>query len=133
MKNLVSEYLEEVSKLCFATKEESEIDEKIEDYLKTSPHLRTPAGIDMLRQAVKTWLRIRDLEKLLEKADEMRDKTMILNRIDRMTKTWMTMMANLGLAFTKQQYIKQKHDTVQPPIERLRMLKKKGANENGTA
>jgi hypothetical protein len=127
---MVSEYLEEISKLCFATKEESEIDKKIEEYLQTSPHLRTPAGIDMLRQAVKTWIRIRDLEKLLERADSVRDKSMILNRIDRMTKTWMNMMSNLGLAWTKRQYIKQEHDKVQPPIERLRMLKKKGADEN---
>jgi len=125
---LVSEYLEEISKLCFATKEESEIDQKIEEYLKTSPHLRNPAGIDMLRQMVKTWIRIRDLENLMEKADSVRDKSMILNRIDKMTRTWMSMMANLGLAWTKRQYIKQTHDTVQPPIERLRMLKKKGAN-----
>ena len=126
---MVSEYLEEISKLCFATKEESEIDAKVEDYAKNYPHLRNPASIDMLRQAVKTWLRIRDLEKLLGDAESSRDKAMILNRIDRMTKTWMSMMSNLGLSFTKQQYIKQKHDVIQPPIERLRMLRK-GGNAN---
>ena len=122
---MVSEFLESVSKLCFATKEEDEIDAKLQDYTKNYPHLRNPASIDMLRQAVKTWIRIRDLERLLKEAESAHDKAMILNRIDKMTKTWMSMMGNLGLAFTKQQYIKQKHDTIQPPIERLRMLNKK--------
>jgi len=120
------EYIEKIALMCFATKEESEIDKKIDEYVKSFPHLRNPASMDMLRQAIKSWVRIRDLERLLPETDTYREKLQLMKRIDDLTKIWMTMMSDLGLAFTKQQYIKQKNSPIQLPIERLKMLQKKG-------
>jgi len=102
-----------------------EIDEKIEEYLKNYPHLKNPACIDLLRECVKTWFRIKKLEELEKKTESLSDSLEVSKQIEKLARTWLQMLASLGLTFTKQAYIKKKTDVVQPPLERLEMLKRK--------
>jgi len=101
------------------------VDKKISEYLKAYPHLRNPATIDLLRQTVKTWQRMQMLEELLDQTKNIREKAKLAFKINSLTKTWLTMLGNLGITFTRQQY-KSSKKRVQPPMERLKMLKKKG-------
>ena len=117
------ETLQSLELLCWNATED-----KIEEYLKSYPHLRNPATIDLLRQTIKTWERIQMLETLLEAAQDSKQKQQLIFKINSLTKTWLTMLGNLGITFTRQQY-KSSKKRVQPPIERLEMLKKKGKKD----
>jgi len=96
----------------------------MQEYLKAYPHLRNPATIDLLRLAIKTWFRIQDLEKDLENAENTEQRLRLNARIDRLQRTWMSMLGNLAVSFTRIQY-KGTKKRVQPPIDRLKMLKRK--------
>jgi len=126
---MLTQMLKDFVTTCYATEVETDIEKKITEYLNAYPHLKTPASIDMLRQAMNTWLKIKKLEELEKKAEFIKEKVVIIDKINTLTKTWTTMMANLGLAYTKQQYINRKNQQTQAPIERLRMLQRKGLKE----
>jgi len=126
---MLTQMLKDFVTTCYATEVETDIEKKMDEYLKAYPHLKTPASIDMLRQAMNTWLKIKKLEELEKKAEFIKEKVVIIDKINTLTKTWTTMMANLGLAYTKQQYINRKNQQTQAPIERLRMLQRKGLKE----
>jgi len=108
---------------------QSSTDKKVKEYLDAYPHLRNPATIDLLRQTVKTWERIQILEELQEKCENSKDKMQIIFKINSLTKTWLTMLGNLGITFTRQQY-KSSKKKVQPPLERLKMLNRKGKKDD---
>jgi len=126
---MLTQMLKDFVTTCYATEVETDIEKKITEYLNAYPHLKTPASIDMLRQAMNMWLKIKKLEELEKKAEFIKEKVVIIDKINTLTKTWTTMMANLGLAYTKQQYINRKNQQTQAPIERLRMLQRKGLKE----
>jgi len=121
MPNL-KETLESISLLCWNTSTEDEVEEKVQEYLKHYPHLHNPACIDLLRETVRTWLRIRQLERQLEVETDPENARLIISRINAVQRIWLQMLGNLGITYTKQQYIKRK-ERVQPPLERLKMLK----------
>ena len=125
----LSETLLSIEHLCFATKTVDEIDEKIEEYLKNYPHLKNPACIDLLKECVKTWHRIKKLEELENKTEDTNEYLALSKQIEKLTRVWLQMLASLGLTFTKQAYIKKKTDVVQPPFERLEMLTRKKKND----
>ena len=110
--------------LCCWNATEDELEEKVQEWLKNYPHLRDPATIDVLRQAIKTWHRIQRLEELLKQLDDPKEEAKLISRIDRLTRTWMTMLGNLAVTYTRVQY-KSDAKRVQPPLERLAMLTKK--------
>lgn len=117
-----------IEHLCFATKTVDEVEEKVQEYLKNYPHLKNPACIDLLYECVRTWLRIRKLEELEKKATDVSDMLALNKQIGTLTKTWLQMLGNLGVTFTKQAYIQKKNKFVQPPMERLEMLKREKKN-----
>lgn len=125
---MLTQMLKDFVTACYATKVETDIEKKMTEYLNAYPHLKSPASIDMLRQAMNTWLKIKKLEEMEKDVETFRDKLTLATKIDVLTKTWTTMMANLGLAYTKQQYITKKREP-QLPIERLKMLQRKGLTE----
>jgi len=102
---------------------EEDLEDKVQEWLREYPHLRKPATIDLLRQTIKTWQRIQMLEALLKEADT-KSKVQIIFKINGLTKTWLTMLGNLGITFTRQQY-KSSKKRVQPPLKKLEMLKRK--------
>ena len=120
--NELRETLEKLELLCWSCTNE-DVEKKIQDYLKNYPHLRTPACVDLLRQAMKTWQRIQHLEEMVDNTEDPREKASLIARIDRLNHTWLQMLANLGVTFTKQQYISKKAALVTPPIEMLKRLK----------
>ena len=121
----IKENLEKLSLLCWQSTTEKEAEEKIEEYLKSYPHLRNPACIDLLREAVHIWQQIRHLEALQSQAEGVKEQAMIINKIERLTRTWIQMIANLGLSYTKQPYIGKKTQPVSPPEELFKMMKGK--------
>jgi len=118
--------LRKIELLCWSTKREDQIKEKVDQYLKAYPHIRNPASIDLLERAIKQWFRIQKAEEMLEKTDDFKERTSLMIRIEQMTKIWMTMITNLGLSFTKQQYISKKSSKVVPPLEKLKELTEAG-------
>jgi len=120
--------IKKVELFCWSTKPNDNIKEKVDEYLKAYPHIRNPASIDLLEQAVKQWFRIQKAEEMLEKSDNYKEKKSLMIRIEQMTKIWMTMITNLGLSFTKQQYISKKSSKVMPPLEKLKQLTEAGKN-----
>ena len=123
--NGLRETLEKLSLFRWQSTTEKEAEEKIEEYLKSYPHLRNPACIDLLREAVHIWQQIRHLETLQSQAVGVKEQAMIINKIERLTRTWIQMIANLGLSFTKQPYIGKKTQPVRPPEELFKMMKGK--------
>jgi len=123
--NGLRETLTKLELLCWQSTTEKEAEDKIQEYLKNYPHLRNPACIDLLRQAVKTWQKIQYLEGLWEKTEDEKQKTKMSDKIEKLTRTWIQMIANLGLSFTKQQFISKKAPLVNPPEEMFKMLKRK--------
>lgn len=125
------EVLESLTLLCWNATEQDELEQKVQEYLKTYPHLRNPATIDVLYETVKMWLRVQELERLLTQCSDPVEARKLMNSIKQMTMAWLTMLGNLGITFTRQQY-KSKRRTVQPPMERLKMLQKpEEKEENG--
>lgn len=120
----LKEILEIIQLLCWNATED-DIEDKVQEWLKDYPHLRRPATIDLLRQAIKTWFRIVRLEERLKQAKTPKEEDALLDRIRQTQRMWLSMLGNLGISFTRQQYKSAKR-RVQPPIERLKMLKKKG-------
>lgn len=121
----VREILESIQLLCWNTTEADPIEDKVQEYLRSYPHLRTPATIDLLRQTIKQWQRIQQLEQILKQTDDPKEQAHLIFRLNQLQKTWLTMLGNLGITYTRQQY-KSSKKRVQPPLERLKMLKKGG-------
>jgi len=117
------ENLESLELLCWNATEDT-IEDKIQDYLKSYPHLKTPATIDLLRQAMKMWFRIQKLEELEKKTTDPAQTLVLITKIDKLNRTWMSMLGNLGVSFTRIQY-KGSKKTVRPPMDKLRMLGRK--------
>ena len=128
--NGLRETLKKLKLFCQSCTNE-DVEDKIQEYLKSYPHLRTPACVDLLRQAVKTWQRIQHLEELVDQTENPKEKALLISRIDRLNHTWLQMLANLGVTFTKQQYISKKAPLVNPPEEMFKMLKRK-EKQNGS-
>lgn len=129
----VKETLESLTTFCWETTEEGQINQKVKEYLKNYPHLHSAAGMDLLQQIAKTWLRIRELEEMMKKTEDLKLRSMLFGRIERMTRTWLAMLANAGVTFTKQQYIsKKKGGQTTPPVEELKKLLKKKKEEKFT-
>lgn len=127
--NELREALESLTLLCWETEKESDIEKKINEYATAFPHLHNPASMDLLRECVKLWFRIQDMEKLLDVAQNAKEYRLLNTQLEKLTRTWLAMLANLGLGFTKQQYIsKKKGGQAQPPVEVLKelMRRKKG-------
>lgn len=117
------ETLESLTVLCWnATPEDKK--NKVQEYLKSYPHLRNPATVDLLHQAVGVWFRIKMVEERLDNATDPKEQDVLLERITKLQRLWLQMLGNLGISFTRVQY-KGKKRVVQPPIERLEMLQKK--------
>lgn len=118
------EALESLTVFCWNTTEEDVLEEKVQEYLRNYPHLRNPATIDLLYETVKMWQRIQRLESIMEKmeAHDPIEASKMMAKIKNMTMAWVRMLGNLGISFTRQQY-KTKKKMVQPPVERLKMLK----------
>jgi len=124
--NGLKEALESLTLLCWETTSEDEIEKKVKAYTKAYPHLHNPASMDLLRQAMKVWFRIQDMEKRLEGAESLKDYRLLSHQLDKLTRTWLAMLSSLGLGFTKQQYIsKKKGGQTQPPVEVLKELMKR--------
>lgn len=119
----VRNVINEIQILCWETDTEDQIEKKVQDYLKEYPHLHNPACIDLLNECVKTWFRIREIEKMLEVCETEKVKLQLLTKLEKTTDTWMRMLGNLGISFTRQQYKAVKPTKVQPPYDRLKMLK----------
>jgi len=122
--NELRETLKKLKLFCQSCTNE-DIENKIQEYLKNYPHLRTPAGVDLLRQCVKTWQRIQQLEEIVDNTENPREKATLITRIDRLKHTWLQMLSSLGTTWTKQQYISKKAPLVNPPEEMFKMLKRK--------
>lgn len=131
MRNL-KEALESLTLLCWSTKKESEINRKVKQYSTAFPHLHNPASMDLLKECVKLWFRIQDIEKRLDETKDAKEYRLLTTQIEKLTRTWLAMLANLGLGFTKQQYIsKKKGGQTQPPIEVLKeLMKEKKENDD---
>lgn len=114
---------------CYqAVKKPDEIEDKVQDYLKNYPHLRNPACIDMLRETVKLWFRIKKIEKAIDACeDNPMEMAKMIRQVNAMSKQWVMMLCNLGLTFTRQQYISKGKTAVLPPIEKLKQLSKEAS------
>lgn len=117
--------IRKIELLCWSTSKDR-YTEKIDQYLKAYPHINNPASKDLLRQAVKQWYRIEEAEEMLKKCENNTQKNRLMIRIEKMTRIWMSMITNLGLSFTKQQYISKRKTRVMPPLDRLKNLTKEG-------
>lgn len=111
--------------LCFETAKEpvDKVEAKLQEYIKNYPHLRNPASLDLLRMTVQLWFRIQATESELEKCDDPAQKRKISKDLDSMVPKWMRMIADLGLSWTKKQYLFKDSTKVVAPIERLKMLR----------
>lgn len=125
MKNL-KETLESLTLLCWETKSEDEVEAKVKAYVTAYPHLHNPASMDLLRECMKLWIRIQKVEQRLDKEENSKEYRLLNVQLDKLTRTWLAMLSNLGLGFTKQQYIsKKKGGQTQPPVEALKELMKR--------
>lgn len=124
--NSLQNQIANVELLCFETTVETppdQVETKIQEYMKNYPHLRNPASIDLLRMTVQLWCRIQKAEVELGECTDPKMKLKLGTSLDNMVVKWMKMIGDLGLTFTKQQYIKQKSNTVVSPLERLKTLR----------
>lgn len=127
--NELREALESLTLLCWETKDKDEINEKVQAYVKAYPHLHNPASMDLLRECVKLWFRVQEIEKRLDDTQDAKEYRLLTSQLEKLTRTWLAMLSSLGLGFTKQQYIsKKKGGQAQPPVEVLKELMKRKKN-----
>jgi len=124
--NTLKEKLQSLTLLCWETEKESDINRKVKEYATAFPHLHNPPSMDLLRECVKVWFRVQDMEKRLEKIEDAKEYRLLSKRVEKLTRMWMAMLGNLGLSWTKQQYISKKTGgQKQPPVEVLKELMKR--------